>query len=324
MKRIYLPITLLFSLCSFLCHAQMMPLEDKPVILETSGGIINGKLLLPNDEKPCPVVLLIAGSGPTDMDGNSAIGNMKNNSLKFLAEGLADNGIASVRFDKRGIATSAAAGKEESLLRFEDYVYDVKGWIDYLSRDKRFTGITVVGHSEGSLIGMLACQDQSKVKAFVSLAGAGRPAYDIIEEQMASQPEMVRREVTSINESLKRGEQVQQVPAYLQALYRASVQPYLISWYRYDPQKVIASLEVPVLIVQGKHDIQVAVRDAELLKKARPAAELLLIDSMNHVLKDCDSMDQQKQMAVYTDPSLPVSATLVSSLSTFIKKQNKR
>lgn len=324
MKRINLTIVILFSLCSLLCRAQMMPLEDEPVSLETKEGKINGKLLLPNSEKPCPVVLLIAGSGPTDMDGNSAIGNMKNNSLKFLAEGLAENGIASVRFDKRGIAASAPAGKEESLLRFEDYVNDVKGWLDYLARDKRFTGITVVGHSEGSLIGMLACRNQPKVKAFVSLAGAGRPAYDIIEEQMASQPEMVRKEVAAINESLKRGEQVQQVPAFLQALYRASVQPYLISWYKYDPQKVVATLKIPVLIVQGKQDIQVAVKDAELLKKARPAAQLLLIDSMNHVLKDCDSMDQQKQMAVYTDPSLPVNATLISSLNTFIKKQDKR
>lgn len=320
MKRIHLTIVILFSVCTLLCHAQRMPLQDKPVTLDTNEGKINGKMLLPSDEKPCPVVLLIAGSGPTDMDGNSAIGNMKNNSLKFLAESLAENGIASVRFDKRGIATSAAAGKDESLLRFEDYVNDVKGWIDYLACDKRFTGITVVGHSEGSLIGMLACQNQPKVKAFVSLAGAGRPAYTIIEEQMASQPDMVRKEVAAINESLKRGETVQQVPPYLQALYRSSVQPYMISWYRYDPQKVIASLKIPVLIVQGKRDIQVAVRDAELLKKARPAARLLLIDTMNHVLKDCDSMDRQKQMEVYTDPSLPVDATLVSSLITFINE----
>lgn len=320
MKRIHLTIVILFSVCTLLCHAQRMPLQDKPVTLETKEGKINGKMLLPSDEKPCPVVLLIAGSGPTDMDGNSAIGNMKNNSLKFLAESLAENGIASVRFDKRGIATSAAAGKDESLLRFEDYVNDVKGWIDYLARDKRFTGITVVGHSEGALIGMLACQNQSKVKACVSLAGAGRPAYTIIEEQVASQPEMVRKEVAAINESLKRGEQVKQVPPYLQALFRASVQPYLISWYKYDPRKVVASLKIPVLIVQGKRDIQVAVNDAELLKQALPAARLLLIDTMNHVLKDCDSMDRQKQMAVYTDPSLPVDATLVSSLITFINE----
>ena len=301
-----------------------MPLNGETVTLDTKEGDINGELLLPNGGKTYPVVLLIAGSGPTDMDGNSAIGNMKNNSLKFLAEGLAANGIASLRFDKRGIATSAAAGKEESLLRFEDYVNDVKGWINYLAKDKRFTGITVVGHSEGSLIGMLACTNQHAVNALVSLAGAGRPAYEVIEEQVASQPEMIKKEVASINESLKSGKTVEQVSMYVQSLFRASVQPYLISWYKYNPQTVIASLKIPVLIVQGKKDIQVSVKDAELLKKSKPTAELLLIDSMNHVLKDCETMEPQKQMSIYTNPSLPVNATLISSLNTFIRKYNKK
>ena len=140
-----------------------MPLNVESVTLNTEDGVIKGKLILPSTERNCPIVLLIAGSGPTDMDGNSPLLHGKNNSLKYLAEGLAENGIASLRFDKRGIATSAAAGKEESLLRFEDYVNDVKGWLNFLANDKRFTGITVIGHSEGALIGMLACRNQPKV-----------------------------------------------------------------------------------------------------------------------------------------------------------------
>ena len=260
--------------------------------------------------------------GTTDMDGNSAIGNLRNNSLKFLAEGLAANGIASLRFDKRGIGTSASAGKEEAKLRFEDYVNDVTGWIDYLAKEKRFTTITVAGHSEGALIGMLACQNRPKVKGYISVAGAGRPAYEIIEAQVAAQqnPEAVRKEVASINGSLKNGKEVSDVPAYLQSLYRASVQPYLISWFKYNPRTVIASVKVPVLIVQGKNDIQVSVEDAELLKKGCPAAELLLIDKMNHVLKDCESKAVQQQMLTYGNPSLPVNSTLIASVSTFVKK----
>lgn len=199
---------------------------------------------------------------------------------------------------------------------------DVIGWIDYLAKDRRFTGITVVGHSEGSLIGMLACKDRPKVKGFVSLAGAGRPAYELIEIQVTAQklPEAMLKEVASINESLKGGKEVTDVPVYLQSLFRASVQPYLISWYKYNPQTIIAALKVPVLIVQGKTDIQVSVEDAELLKKACPAARFLLIDRMNHVLKDCDVTDQQQQLAVYTNPSLPVNTILISSVSSFIKK----
>lgn len=204
MKHLNFILVGLFFLCGLCCRAQVLPLEEN-VVLNTKEGQIKGKLLLPGGVKTCPVVLIIAGSGPTDMDGNSAIGNLRNNSLKFLAEGLAANGIASLRFDKRGIGTSASAGKEEAKLRFEDYVNDVTGWIDYLAKEKRFTTITVAGHSEGALIGMLACQNRPKVKGYISVAGAGRPAYEIIEAQVAAQqnPEAVRKEVASINGSLK-------------------------------------------------------------------------------------------------------------------------
>lgn len=320
MRHLNLVIIALFCLCSFFSKAQIVPLDEQQVVLNTKDGDINGKLLLPNGVKKCPVVLLISGSGPTDMDGNTAIANMKNNSLKFLAEGLAGEGIASLRFDKRGIGNSAAAGKEESKLRFEDYVNDVTGWVDYLAKDKRFTSIVIAGHSEGSLIGMIACRNQPKVKAFVSLAGAGRPAYEIIEEQVAAQPEMVRKEVAAANEALKQGKEVEKVAPYLQALFRPSVQPYLISWYKYNPQEVLSSIKIPVLIVQGKNDIQVAVKDAELLKKAYPAAELLLPEKMNHVLKDCDTREPQQQMAIYANPSLPLNSDLVPAINTFVKR----
>lgn len=310
-----------FSFVFLTCFGQLQPLTGQGVTLNTQNGDIHGKLLLPPGMKSFPVVLLIAGSGPTDMDGNSAIGQMTNNSLRYLAEDLAKQGIASLRFDKRGIASSASAGKREADLRFEDYVNDVKGWIDYLKKDSRFTGITVIGHSEGSLIGMLACRNNPKVKAFVSLAGAGRPAYEIIEKQLSSQPESVRNIVAAINDSLRQGKLVANVPFGMEALFRQSVQPYMISWYKYNPQQIIRELTIPSLIVQGKTDIQVLVEDAELLKKASPSAKLLLIEKMNHVLKDCDTTDPQKQMAVYTNPSLPVNAVLLSSLGTFIKEQ---
>ena len=204
----------------------------------------------------------------------------------------------------------------------EDYVNDVTGWIDLLAKDKRFTGITVAGHSEGSLIGMLTCRKRPEVKGFISIAGAGSPAYDLIEKQVAAQmtPESIRKEVASINESLKNGKEVAQVPAYLQTLFRPSVQPYLISWYKYNPQTVIASLKMPILILQGKKDIQVQEEEAARLKKASPQAELILIDKMNHVLKDCESINPQQQMAVYNNPSLPVNAALINAIAGFIKK----
>lgn len=316
MKRLHVKLSIFLVLLPMLCRA----VEERPVSLNTPAGTIEGKMLLPDAERP-PVVLIIAGSGPTDMDGNTVMGavTIKNNSLKLLAEGLARQGIASLRYDKRGIATSAAAGKKEADLRFDDYVADAREWIDWLDTDGRFSGIFVVGHSEGSLIGMLASAGNARVKGFVSLAGAGRPAYEIIEEQMSSQPAEVRLLVKTFNDSLRAGKTIADVPMGLMALYRPSVQPYLISWFRYNPQKIVGDLKQPVLIIQGDKDIQVSVNDAELLKAAQPRATLQLVENMNHVLKWCESVDAGEQQATYTNPNLPVVETLLNVIGKFIK-----
>lgn len=321
MKHFRLFLICIFSLFGISCFGQMLaPGNERPIALNTKSGTLNGKLSLPAKGGNIPVVLLISGSGPTDMDGNSAIGQMKNNSLKYLADNLAKQNIASLRFDKRGIASSASAGKDEYSVRLEDFVEDVKGWIDLLARDKRFSGILIAGHSEGSLIGMLASQNNPKVKAFISLAGPGRPLYELLEEQVSSQPEVIRNMVVSINDSLKRGKLVPNVPLGLQALFRPSVQPFLISCYKYNPSEIVKTLKVPVLIIQGKTDIQVSVKDAELLKQSAPSAEICLIDRMNHVLKECDTTEPNRQLVIYADPSLPLSSALVPCLTSFIKK----
>ena len=255
------------------------------------------------------------------MNGNSPVG-IKANYLKQLAEQLSEKGIASLRFDKRGIASSAAALVNESSIRFEHYVNDVKGWIDYLSDEHDFTNIIVAGHSEGSLIGMLACQNNTKVSGFISLAGIGRVASDVIEEQLSAQkqPESIIKMVVSMNDSLKSGKLIKHVPYGFEALFRPSVQPYLISWYKHNPQQIIKTLNVPILIVQGTTDIQVSVKDAELLNAAAPKANLLLIDNMNHLLKCCESTNPQIQNTTYTNPNLPIVNELTTAIVSFIKK----
>jgi len=294
--------------------------KEEPVVLETATGSIYGKLLIPNVNGKCPVVLIIAGSGPTDMDGNSILLKGKNNSLKYLAEGLAANGVASLRFDKRGIASSAKSAKNEADLRFEDYVNDAAGWVEFLKKDKHFSGVSVAGHSEGSLIGMMVCSKESGVKSFISIAGAGYPANEIIESQVASQPDVVKQAVAQINDSLKVGKTVKEIPGYLMSLYRPSIQPYMISWFKYDPRNIIKTLTVPVLILQGDADIQVTPEDAKALQTANHSAKMLIIKGMNHVFKHADSMDMQRQIVIYGDPSLPIAPELLSEICNFVKR----
>lgn len=290
---------------------------ETPIVLKTGTGDIDGTLTMPESNLPVPVVLIIAGSGPTDRDGNNAM--MKNNSLKMLSSELAKNGIASVRFDKRGIAKSQAAMTSEADLRFETYINDVIAWIAMLKQDKSFNHIIVAGHSEGSLIGMVASQ-KAEVSKYISIAGVGKPADQLIREQLKAAPPAFLEQSSPILDELVKGKTVENVPQILNSLFRPSVQPYMISWMKYDPQAEIAKLKVPVLILQGTTDIQVGVEDAKRLKEAKSDAKIVLIEGMNHILKNA-SADRMQNMQSYNQPELPLNEEFVKSVCSFINEK---
>jgi pimeloyl-ACP methyl ester carboxylesterase len=288
---------------------------EQPITLKTTTGEIYGALTMPDTKLPVPVALIIAGSGPTDRDGNNP--SMKNNSLKMLSEALAKNGIASLRYDKRGIAQSQAAGASEADLRFEMYINDAREWTKLLGKDKRFSHVVVIGHSEGSLIGMVASQDLS-VKKYVSIAGAGQAADQIIREQLKAQPPVVLEQTNPILDELVKGNTVENVPQMLMSLFRPSVQPYMISWFKYDPQTEIAKLKKPTLIIQGTTDIQVSVEDAKRLSVAKPDTKLVIIDGMNHIFKNAEA-DRMKNIETYTKPDLPINENMVKAIVDFVQ-----
>ena len=304
----------IFLLLLTITFTNLYAQKEKIVLLKTATGDLEGSLMTPPQNSTNVVALLIAGSGPTDRDGNNP--NMKNNSLKMIAVELSKNGIASLRYDKRGIARSQSAGLKEADLRFDNYVNDAKDWAVYLKKELKFKNVIVIGHSEGSLIGMIASQDKN-VNKYVSLAGAGQSADKIIKEQMKSQPPSISIQVSSILDQLAKGQTVENTPPELNSLFRQSVQPYIISWIKYDPQKEIAKLKIPVLIVQGTTDIQVSLDDATRLSKALPGAKLVIIEGMNHIMKPAPA-DRQLNISTYAQPDLALKKELVSNIVSFI------
>ena len=287
--------------------------QDETIVLETSTGNIEGTLLLPSKEN-IPLVLIIAGSGPTDRDGNS--GSLKNNSLKMLAQGLYDNNIASFRFDKRGIAKSAKAMIAEEDLRLEHYIRDVQQWYLLLKNDSRFSSIIILGHSEGSLIGMIASQDVIPDK-FISLAGPGVSMQATLKRQLADQPPYILSMSLPIIEQLEKGKTVDSVPPLINSLFRPSVQPYLISSFKYDPAVEISKVKCPVLIIQGTTDIQIQVEDAKKLAGSNSNSELVIIEGMNHILKEADA-NRFLNLRTYGDPNLELKQGLIKSITSFI------
>jgi uncharacterized protein len=288
---------------------------DQPFSLSTPSGELHGSLMLPTEGKAQTVALIIAGSGPTDRDGNSAM--TRNDSLRMLAEALANGGIASVRYDRRGVAASGAALTDESKLIFHDLVADAKAWLDLLAADKRFSNVVLIGHSEGATIGLLAAQ-QSAVRAYVSIAGPAMSASQLLRTQLQGKlPPDLAEKSEQILVALESGKTVQDVPPQLMVLYRPSVQPYIIDWFKIVPTDEIKKLRVPCLIVQGDTDIQVPVSAAQALHDANPKTELKIVEGMNHVLKLVPN-DQAKQLASYRDASLPLAPELGTIIVKFI------
>ncbi|WP_454255443.1 alpha/beta hydrolase [Pseudomonas sp. Marseille-Q8238] len=296
-----------------LLHAQTV--LHRPATLENTGGTLHGSLLLPKSDQPVPVALLIAGSGPTDRNGNNPLGN--NGSLLRLAQGLAQRGIASVRYDKRGIAASLAAGRDERQLSVQGYAADAADWVRQLRADPRFSSLVLIGHSEGALIASLAAQ-QVKVDGLILIAGSGRPIDEVLIEQLRTrQPAALQPESLQLIRQLKAGHVQEQVSDELQVLFRPSVQPYLISLFREDPAVAFAKTKEPALIVQGTTDIQISLDDARRLKAARPDADVLVISGMNHVLRIV-AADLQQQLASYQNPDAPLAGELIPALARFI------
>ncbi|MEK1844797.1 MAG: alpha/beta fold hydrolase, partial [Pseudomonas sp.] len=230
---------------------------------------------------------------------------------------LAKHNIASVRYDKRGVAASLAATPDERNLSVEAYVADAEAWGRKLKTDPRFGQLILLGHSEGALIASLAAPSVDAA-AVISMSGSARPIDEVLRQQLSNRlppPLMLRS--NELLDSLKAGKTDDNVPPQLQVIFRPSVQPYLISLFRQDPAAAFAKLKMPALIIQGSNDIQVGVGDARALKAAKPDAELALIEGMNHVMRIVPN-DVKRQLASYKDPQLPLAAELGARILEFI------
>lgn len=293
-------------------------LLGKTVELATESGALFATLDLPAAPGPWPVVLVHAGSGPTNRDGNGPLTRTDN--LKFLGRALAARGYAVLRIDKRGIGASARAlGKEEDV-RIETYAADVGAWVARLRADKRFTRVAYVGHSEGALIGLIAARTV-KFDAVVALCGPGRPLQDVLREQLkTAAPSELYKKCDAVLTELEAGRAVTDPPKELAALFRPSVQPFLISVFKHDPAKLARDLGAPLLIVSGSTDIQVSAADAKRLAGANPKAQLVTVEGMNHVLKAVKETNRLLQLPSYSNPDLPLHPDLVPAVSGFLTK----
>jgi pimeloyl-ACP methyl ester carboxylesterase len=310
MKKFLYVLILIASSAAFSQNTPLFKTENIAI-----NSLLNGTLYTPiKRNNATKLVILIAGSGPTNRDGNQI--GLTNNSLKLLAESLVNNGIAVYSYDKRIFAQMASGKLDEASLTFDNFIDDAKAVILYFKNQKKYHSITVAGHSEGALIGMVAANGNAD--AYISIAGAGRPIDEVLLEQIEKQAPFLKEEVEKNLATLKNGNTFELKNQMLASLFRASVQPYMISWIKYNPQNEIKKLQIPSLLINGDKDIQVSVQDAQLLQQAKPNAQLHIISNMNHIFKVIQGDDIENK-ASYTNPELPISVELTSIITTFIR-----
>ena len=297
----------------FFVSLNVSAMSEKEVKVSSDGFELSGSLVEADNNRRGVVLLLIAGSGPTDRNGNQV--NLVNNSMKQLATELSKLGISSLRYDKRGVGASNNTPLIESELSIKDYINDAKVWLSYLLEHKQYNKIIVAGHSEGALIGSVIAQEDG-VDRFISISGVSEPADKLLKKQLSALPEPLLGEANRVLDSLVLGETVNDLPEQLNSIFRPSVQPYLISWFQLDPREEIAKVKVPVLIVHGERDIQVGAKSASELNGSAQHSKLVEIKAMNHIFKQVDQ-DIQSNINSYNNPNLPISGDLVNTVARF-------
>ena len=301
--------------------------QETPIALGEGAAALHGTLLAPQGGSARPPILLIAGSGATDRDGNSPMG-VKAQPYKLLAQGLAARGLTTLRYDKRGIAASraAAAGGQEDA-RLEHYAADAAAWARRLHAETGAPCVWLLGHSEGALLAEMAAQENPGVCGLVLVSGMGRKMADVLREQLRSNPAnapLLAQALPAVD-ALEAGRTVDSSgfhPA-LQPLFHASLQPFMMSMMRPDPAALLRKVDKPVLVLQGTTDLQTTVADAERLAGAGPHVRLVKLEGVNHVLKSAPA-DRPKNAATYADPDLPLAPGVVEAVADFVLANSPR
>lgn len=313
--RVIKKIKMKFYIVLILCITSSISFCQEKTYSEEEVSIskwIDGTLLSPNAIEKPNLAIIIAGSGPTNRNGNQNFS--KNNSLKKLAESITSCHIATFRYDKR-IVKQIRRGKVNKDMMFDDFVSDASDVIDYLKKNGSYSKIYVIGHSQGSLVGMLAAKD--KTDGFISLAGAGQNIGDVLIEQITNMAPKLGEEAQKVVDKLKEGKKTTNYPAALASVFNEDIQPFMINWMAYNPAEAIKELDMPILLINGTKDLQVSESEAKLLKDASDKATLTFIENMNHVLFEIKGDDLENSKS-YNESFRPISPKLISSITSFI------
>lgn len=295
--------------------------QETEVTLEPLSGLqLHGTLRTGLGPRAATAILLLPGSGPTNRDGNSMGGNTPSTLFK-LATALSDSGFTTLRIDKRFIGKSRPDSTTALTMeghRFRHWVEDAARWAEWLHTQPGVERVVIAGHSQGSLVALLAAGESEKVDGVISLCGAGRPIAQVIKDQMKPQlPTPLFEKLAAKMDSLENGQEVVDSPPLLRALLNKPLQPFLMSWMAEDPCRAVASCQVPVLVVQGGKDLQVKEEEGQLLKSCNERVSYVLIEDLNHPLYAIRG-DFNENLGSYSDPKRTLHPQVVKEMIRYL------
>jgi dienelactone hydrolase len=284
-----------------------------------------GTLTMPVGTGPFPAVVFVHGSGPNDRD-ETILGNKP---LRDLALGLASQGVAVVRYDKRTRVHSAKFAKGFPTLD-EEVTDDALSAVQLLRQMKGIDGkrLFVLGHSLGATLAPRIGERDPQITGLILLAGATRPLEDLILEQYTyiyglngSLSDEQKAELDTLKKKVERVKDLKPTSDTPSKELPLGVPvAYWIALRECRPLEVAARVKQPMLILQGERDYQVTMADFEGWKQlaaARPATTIKSFSKLNHLFME--GVGKSKP-AEYERPN-HVAQEVVDDIAAWIKKQ---
>ncbi|WP_025743917.1 alpha/beta hydrolase [Aquimarina pacifica] len=305
-------LCLFFLLLSIICVAQEKEYNTTTVKV---NKFIEGTLVTPYSDASSPLVIFIMDSGAINRDGNDRMS--KNDTFKKLSFELARLGIATFSFDKR-LFKIDGLGIRESEISFDHFIQDARSTIDYFKKNGNYTKIVIAGHGQGSLVGMVAAQETAD--GFISIAGNGMVIDKVIVDQIAKQAPGLDKSASAAFKQLKEVGRATGYDPALASIFGYNLQPFMRSWMKYDPAEELSKLEIPIMIIHGDKDIQVELSQAEKLKEVAPDAEYVIIENMNHILKEIKGNRLENHKS-YNESWRKIMPQVITSIVNFVQQQ---
>lgn len=267
-----------------------------------------------------PLVILVAGAGKADRNGNNVDVPGTTDTLKQLAEMLRARGVGSLRYDRRGTGEAYKLEAPGHMTGFTRHVLDLAAIIEAALALPRRGRLLIAGMNEGAWMAMATLSflgNSLPIDGLVVLDASGQSPMETLRQSVENlDPESRAKALEAAQKLVETGTLID-VPENLATFFAHGKKDWLVGWLAFNPVEVLKRVTAPVVLVYGENDMQVSREEFSKLVKAQPSAVIRVIPNMNYVLKEVRSEDEN--YAAFTDPSFKVPTLLADLLAAYAK-----